>query len=212
MEAHTLATQTRTDIGKGANRKLRTQELIPAVFYGPGTEPTKLSIVPKQLTAALMGAYRRNQLLKLDVGGKTEYALVHDVQVHPVTRRPLHVDLYRVALDEPVTREVPLQAEGRAKGVVLGGELSVRFRSLPVRAVPEKIPSVIMVDASPLDIGESVTVAKLALADGVSVALPGERIVVACTVARKLKEEEVAAPGAAAAAAPAAAAPEKGKK
>ena len=201
----TLVAESRPQTGKGAARQLRAKGFVPAIYYGPGSEPTGLAVRPKELIAALSSAYGRNTLISLQIDGKTESALVQDVQVHPVTRQPLHVDFYRVDLEKEIEREVTLVTDGRAKGVVAGGEQTVIYRTLPLRAKPGTFPSSVHVDVTNLEIGDHVKVKDVKLPEGVTAALPPERNVVSVTTVRKRKEEEEAAPGAAgAAAAPAA--------
>lgn len=210
MEKQTLTAEVRTERGKGPARQLRMKGKIPAVLYGPGGDTLVLAVDPIQLTKALTGAYRRNQVLELDMGASKEYALVKDLDVHPVGRQIRHADFYRIALDKPVTTNVPLRTKGRAKGVGKGGELRVHFREVPVRAVPDKIPAEIMINVEPVDMLESVRVKDVALEAGVEIVLPAERALVFVTSEqKKVVEEDAAAPGAAPAgkaAAPAAAA------
>jgi large subunit ribosomal protein L25 len=203
MSTQTLAAETRQQTGKGAARQLRSKGLVPAVYYGPGHEPVGLAVSPKELTAALSTAHGRNALITLSISGKTELAMVQDLQVHPVTRKPVHVDFYRVDTTQTIERNVPFVAEGRAKGVVAGGELAVVYRALPLVAKPGTFPAKITADVTNLDIGDHIKVKELTLPEGVSVALPSERNVVSCVTMRKRKEEEeaAAAPGAAPAAA-----------
>lgn len=200
MPTHTLVAQARTQTGKGSARQLRAQGLIPAVYYGPGHAPTGLSISPKELIAALSTEFGRNALLILSIGGKDERAMVQDLQIHPVTRRPLHVDFYRVDEQAEIERSVPFVTEGRAKGVVAGGELAVIYRDLPLRAKAGHFPAKVQVDVTNLEIGDHIKVKELTLPAGVTVVLPSERNVVSCVTMRKRKEEEeaAAAPGAAA--------------
>ena len=198
----TLVAESRPQTGKGAARQLRAKGLVPAVYYGPGHEPTGLAVSPKELIAALTSAHGRNTLINLQIDGKSESALVQDVQIHPVTRHPLHVDFFRVDLQKEIEREVPFVTDGRAKGVVAGGEQSVIYRTLPLRAKPGTFPSSVHVDVTNLEIGDHIKVKDLQLPEGVTVALPAERNVVSVTTVRKRKEEEeaAAAPGAAGAA------------
>lgn len=212
LQSHTLVAETRSQTGKGAARQLRAKGLVPAVYYGPGHPPTGLSVPPKELVLALASAHGRNTLIKLQIDGKDEMAMVQDVQIHPVTRFPLHVDFYRVDTDKLVEREVPFVAEGRAKGVVAGGVLSAIYRTLPLRAKPGAFPASISADVSNLDIGDHIKVKDLVLPEGTSVALPSERNVVSVTTVRKRKEDEEEKGAAATAAAPAAAAKPAGKK
>lgn len=196
---HTLVAEARPQTGKGAARQLRAKGLVPAVYYGPGHEPTGLAVSPKELIAALTSAHGRNTLIKLQIGGKAEMAMVQDVQIHPVTRQPVHVDFYRVDLEREIERDVTFVADGRAKGVVAGGEMTVIYRALPLRAKPGAFPSSVHADVTNLEIGDHIKVKDVKLPEGVSVALPPERNVISVTTVRKRKEEEeAAAPGAAA--------------
>jgi large subunit ribosomal protein L25 len=198
MEKHTLTAEVRTERGKGPARQLRMQGKIPAVLYGPGGESLVLAVDPVQLTKALTGAFRRNQVLELDIaGGTKEYALVKDLDVHPVGRQVRHADFYRISLDKPVTTDVPLRTKGRAKGVGKGGELRVHFREVPVRATPDKIPAEIMINVENVDMLESVRVKDVALEAGVEIVLPADRALVFVTSEqKKVVEETEGAPGA----------------
>lgn len=213
MQPTTLSTEIRDSRGKNAARQLRAKGRIPAVFYGTGTEPVALSLSPKELASALSTEVRRNAVFEIDVAGQKQLAMVKELQVHPVTRELRHADLYRVTLEAPVTVQVPLRANGKAKGVVAGAELYVLYRELPVRTTPDKIPTVIEVDVTNMDVNETLHVKDLPLPAGVSVALPPERSVISCHEARKRQDDEAdaaaapGAPGAPAAAGAAAAAP-----
>ena len=199
MNTHTLITEAREQTGKSAARQLRQRGLVPAVYYGPGQEPTGLAVSPKELTAALSTQFGRNALIKLQIAGKEVLAMVQDLQIHPVTRKPVHVDFYRVDSEQPIERRVPFTAEGKAKGVVAGGELVVIYRELPLRAKPGQFPAKLTVDVTNLDIGDHIKVADLKLPEGVEAVLPPERNVVSVVTMRKRKDEEeaaAAAPGA----------------
>jgi large subunit ribosomal protein L25 len=202
MQKHTLTTEARELTGKNAARQLRARGLVPAVFYGRDTKPAGLSVSPKELTAALSTPHGRNALITVTIDGRDELAMVQDLQIHPVTRKPIHVDLYRVDSEKLIVRDVPFVVEGKAKGVVAGGELAVIYRAIRLRAKPADLPAKIQVDVTPLDIGDHIKVKDLPLPQGVEVMLPAERNVVSCVTMRKRKEEEEAAaatPGAPAA-------------
>lgn len=184
MDAHTLNTQARTGTGKGNARQLRRGGLIPAVFYGPSADTTSLQVSPKELTDALSTVYGRNQLLKLDVGGQERLALVKELQVHPLTRAPLHVDFYSVTPESVVECEVPLTTTGRPKGVVAGGELRVMFRSLPLRGAPGAFPAVVNIEVDDLELGDAVKVEDITLEPGVVISLAADRTVVAVMTIR----------------------------
>ncbi len=202
MEPQTLSAEVRHKGGKGPARQLRARGKIPAIFYGPGTEPMKLAVSPLDLEKTLTGEYGRNQLLELHIGGDKKLALVRDLEVDPVTRRVLHVDFYGVARDRKVDATVPFESQGRSIGVQRGGFLRKVYRDLPVRACPQDVPAAIIVDVSPLDIGQVVKVSDLPLPPGVEVRYPAERrLLFIDAKERKRAEEEEAAPGAPAAAA-----------
>jgi large subunit ribosomal protein L25 len=207
MEPLTLTTENRTETGKGAARRLRARGLVPGVFYGPGAEPVGLAATPKALAQALATPNRRNALLKLNVAGQEQLAMIKEVQVHPLTRLILHFDLYKVELDRPVVVPVPFATEGRAKGVIAGGEITAVFRDLPVRTTPDKIPPVIRVDVTNMELGDTFRVKDLQLPEGVEVTLEPERNLISCAEPRKRPEEEAAVPGAEGAAPTAAATP-----
>jgi large subunit ribosomal protein L25 len=146
--------------------------------------------------------------------------MVREYSHHPVSRAYLHVDFLQVDLGEPVDVSVPFKLVGKAKGIVLGGILQQVFRALPVRCLPQKIPTVIEADVSDLGLNDSLKVSQLKLADGVSVRLGAEQTVASVVAPEKNVEEEKAAAAApagkdakaaAAPAAKAAAAPAKKK-
>jgi large subunit ribosomal protein L25 len=136
---------------------------------------------PEDLTRALTTDYRRNQLIELHIqpadGGEavTHHALVRDLEVHPVTRKILHADFYRVEADQKVRTKVPFEIRGRSIGVQKGGKIRKLFRALPVEAVPSKVPAKIVLDVAPLDINATVNVEDLPLDEGVKVTYPPER-------------------------------------
>lgn len=207
MEPLSLTTEPRAETGKGAARRLRARGLIPGVFYGRDVAPVGVAVEPKPLKHALSSPQRRNTLIKLSVGGQEHFCMIRELQVHPVTRDVLHVDLYKVTLDQEVEAKVPFMTEGRAKGVIAGGEITAIYRDLPVRTTPDKIPPVISVDVTNMALGDVFRAKDLQLPAGVVVTLPPERNLVTCAEPRKrpTEEEEAAAAAAAAGTAPAAA-------
>ncbi len=205
METTKLEAEVRGLRGKGPARRLRTQGKIPAVIYGAGIESTALTLDPKALVKTLQGERGRNSLFTVTFDGKSELAMVRDVAVDPVTRLPVHVDFFRIDAAQPVEVQIPVSTKGRAAGVVKGAKLAVKFRSLPVRCLPELIPVKIELDVTPLDVGQIITVADLPLAEGVAVTLRPTQAVVTCLEEKaKAEEAEAAAPAAGGKAAPAA--------
>ncbi|MCG8555986.1 MAG: 50S ribosomal protein L25 [Proteobacteria bacterium] len=192
MEPLILRVAPRQGRGKGVCRQLRQKGRLPGVFYGSGVAAQALELSPKDLMEALSGEHRQNTLLRLDIGGRFELAMVKELQLHPVDRRPLHVDFYRVDTQSSVRARVPFRTTGRAKGVVRGGALTVVYRDLPIQAPPHKIPAHITFDVTNLDLNGIVQVKDLELAKDVEVLLPGERNLVTIGGERASGDEEEA--------------------
>lgn len=208
MEATKLEAEVRGSRGKGPARRLRAEGKIPAVIYGAGIESTALTLDPKALVKALSGEKGRNSLFVIAFDGKSEHAMVRDVAVDPVSRAIQHADFLRIDETAPVDAQVPLVTKGRALGVQKGGKLTVKFRTLPVRCIPAIIPTKIEIDVTNVDLGTSVSVADIALPEGVVISLKPTQAVCGVFEEKKVAEEETAAaPAAGAKAAPAAAKP-----
>jgi len=193
MEAQLLQTEVRSQTGKGAARQLRMSGMLPAILYGKGKDPTKVSISSRELSKVLGTELGRNVLLRLHLGEQEELAMVKDLQIHPVSRRPLHVDLYRVDLETPVMVRVPIVPCGRAKGIDAGGEMNVVFRDVPVRALPDKIPVSIEIDVSQMELNDIFQVQQLDLPEEISILLPADRTLVAIVAESKKEEAETVA-------------------
>jgi large subunit ribosomal protein L25 len=195
METQTLSAEVRELCGKGPARQLRMRGLIPAIYYGPGTEPVKLTVSPSSLARILGGEYARNQLIELSYGGGNHLALVRDLAVDPASRELLHADFYAVSKERKVETSVPFLTQGRSVGVQRGGSIRKLFRDLPVRAFPQDVPASITLDVGPLDIGEIVRVEDLPLPAGVEVTFaPNRRVLTVEAKEKKVEEEETAAP------------------
>ena len=153
---------TRDRTGKGAARSVRSALRVPAVLYGPKTQPTPLSVSALELEKLLRETGGESKLLNLNVeGGLSRQVLIREIQTHPYRRRFLHVDFYEVPLDQPITVEVIVELFGDSIGVQKGGELNLIQRTLAVRCLPNQIPESIRIDVSKIDIGEMLHVADL---------------------------------------------------
>ncbi len=174
MEQHVIEVTPKQATGKGVARKLRAKGLIPGVVYGHKEPPRALSVDPHVLTLELQRSGKgRNTLFTLkglDRDGLT--VLIKDRQVDPVRRSWVHVDFIEVREGDRVDVGVPFVVQGRAAGVVLGGELHVIRRGIPVTAGPLAIPSRFEIDVSALQIGDNFTVSQVQFPDGVTPRLP----------------------------------------
>jgi len=144
MATMELSAKVREKTGKGPARRLRQQEWIPAVCYGPKTAPLPLSVPRNQLLKCLQEMGEETRLIPLVVedgaSRTTKKVVIREVQVHPYKRRVMHVDFHEVALDEPLTVDVPVEITGTAAGVADGGMLNQIRYTLSVRCLPTDIP------------------------------------------------------------------------
>ncbi|MDI1446551.1 50S ribosomal protein L25/general stress protein Ctc [Polyangium sp. 6x1] len=206
MEIIKLSATRRQESGKGPSNRLRRTGNIPAICYGKGLEAFPVAVSPKALLEVLKSAHGKNSVIELAVEGSDNLTvMVRDYGYHPISRELVHADFLQVKLDQPVDVEVPVRCVGKSKGVAGGGILQQIFRNLPIRCLPEKIPALVEIDISELDLGDTVKAGAVALPEGVKTRLPDDQTVVVVAVPEK-GEEAAAAPGApgAPAAAPAA--------
>ncbi len=150
-----LTAAKRDRSGKGPARAVRREKRVPAILYGPHTEPVSLTVSSQQLEKLLKETGGESKLLNLNLeDGQAKQVLIREVQVHPVRRRFLHIDFYEVPLDQPIEVEVVVELVGDSIGVTKGGELNLIQRTLGVRCLPNQIPESIKVDVTKLDLGQ----------------------------------------------------------
>lgn len=187
-----LAAASRSVTGK-AVAHLRSQGLIPAVVYGHGTASEAVTLNAQEFDSLRRHA-GASTLVNLAVdGGKVRPVLLHGIQVHPISRRPIHVDLFAVRMTEELTVEVPLVGTGVAPAAEAGGTLVHPTSMVKVRALPGDLPDSLTYDLAPLDSYDAtITVADLVVPARVTIhADPTE--VIARVLAPRV-EEVVAAP------------------
>ena len=164
-----LEVHPREERGKNANRRLREQGLVPAVVYGGGKEPVPVQLDRRTLLD-LLRSTGDNPIFLLQLSGtdKSRHAMIREMQVHPVSRRVLHIDFQRVLMTEKVKVSVHLELQGVPVGVkVDGGLLDFVTRELHVQCTPDKIPAKVPVDVSGLHIGQHLEAKDVQLPEGV---------------------------------------------
>jgi large subunit ribosomal protein L25 len=189
-----LAAERRTVTGKAVSR-LRKDGRLPGVVYGHGTDSEPVTIDAHEFEQLRKHA-GASTLVDLKVeGGKARPVLISSIQVHPVNRRPLHVDLFAVRMTEELTVEVQLVSTGVAGAVENGGTLVHPTSSVKIRALPANLPDSLSYDLSPLvDFDTTITVADLIVPEGVTIqADPAE--VIARVLAPRVEEVAVVAEG-----------------
>ena len=200
-----LEATTRSDSGKSAAARLRSDGRLPAVLFGHGLASQALSVDAHEFTVLRRHA-GATTLVDLAVDGhKPRAVLIHGVQHHKVNHHPLHVDLFVVRMTEELTAEVPLIGSGVAPATELGGTLVHPVSTVKVRALPADLPEAIHYDLSPLkDFDHVITVGDLAAPRGVTIHADASEVV-ARVLAPRVEEIPVEAAEAPAEVAPAAA-------
>lgn len=169
-EVTSLQLTPREERGKGPCARLRSNGLVPGVFYNSKGENISFSVENMALGKAFEKVrYSKMLELRIEVDGQVQKrnALFKKLVSHPVKRRYDHVDFIGIDLDKDVQVTVPVEAVGRAKGVVLGGKLEILQERVMVRCLPTIIPDSIVVDVAELNIGDRVFVDQLVLPEGV---------------------------------------------
>lgn len=213
-----LTVETR-EAGKHFSRSLRKDRKIPAVVYG--STGNKNVYLDENTVVKYNTSNYENALFNLkssDSKLNNIVVMMKEVIVHPVNRRPEHVDLFALDLTKPVRLDLEVKVTGKAAGVAEGGILSLVNRTIEIECLPTQIPDALVVDVSGLGLGDALHVSDLAVPEGVKVISAPEMTIATVT----LLEEEVltptpaadaaATPVADATAAPAAAAPAAGAK
>ena len=179
-----LTAELRTEFGKGAARRIRRADKVPAVLYGHGTDPIHISLPGHETLLALRAA---NALLSIDVNGDSQLALPKQVQRDPLKHTIEHVDLVIVRRGEKVTVDIPVQVEGDAASETL---VVVDQNSITVEAEATHIPQQIIVSIEGLEAGTQILARELTLPSGVTLAVDPETLVVNMTAAQTEEQAE----------------------
>ncbi|WP_114951962.1 50S ribosomal protein L25/general stress protein Ctc [Sphingosinicella terrae] len=196
-EQLTLSAEARERAGKGASRALRNQGRVPAVVYGGNQEPLSVHLEEKALAKILNTGHFMNSVVMIDVGGKPTRTLPKDVQFHPVTDRPLHVDFLRISEHATVTVAVPIRfvGEENSRGLKRGGVLNAVRHELELVCDAAEMPDEIVIDLAGLDIGDSLHISHVTLPKGTSSAITDRDFTIATVVAPSGMKSEAAEAG-----------------
>ena len=192
-EQLTLPAETRDRAGKGASRELRNQGRVPAVVYGANQEPLSIHVEEKLLAKMLSTGHFMNSVVMIDAGGQQTRTLPKDVQFHPVTSRPVHVDFYRIGEHSKVTVAVPVRFtdEEKSPGVKRGAVLNIVRHELELVCDAAEIPDEIVISLNGLDVGGSIHISDVQLPQGATSAITDRDFTIATVVAPSaLKSEE----------------------
>lgn len=197
MEAIGLEALVRRETGKGVARKLRRSGYVPAVMYGVG-EPQPLSLPSREISRLLATEGGHNAVIDLNITGEGQKpikkgVIVRDYQVSPVTGVLLHCDLYELQKGHRVNVTVPIHVVGDTPvGVREQGILQHQMHEVEIDCLPDAIPDALEVDASALQIGDSIHISDLELPEGVRIHAAEESTIVS-VLPPKIQAEEVEA-------------------
>ena len=162
MKTLQIQASARADFGKKAAKACRREGQIPCILYGGGEE-IAFTVDTKAVKPLI---YTPNSyIVEIEINGKVEKAVMREVQFHPVKEQILHIDFYRVQEGKPVAIAIPVRLTGNAEGVKVGGKLALSARKLTVKAMVDKLPDEIVVDVTPLKVGQTIFVGDLQFED-----------------------------------------------
>jgi large subunit ribosomal protein L25 len=171
-ETLVLVAENRTDMGKGASRRLRRTGKVPAILYGGNTPPRALLLDQDQLAHQLENEAFYSSILTVAVGDKKQPCILKDLNRHPSKRLILHVDLQRVLEDQEIKVSVPIHFtnEDICLGVKeQGGAISHFMTEIDVSCLPKNLPEYLEVDMAAMELDQIITLSQIPLPEGVSV-------------------------------------------
>ena len=186
METTKLKASERKDFSKSETRRIRSEGIIPGVFYSKNNQLIHISVADKAINPLVFTA--KTHLISLELEGHDEYeCIIKDVQFHPVTDKVIHFDLLGLTKGEKIKLEIPVQLVGSPVGLKEGGVIQHVMHKIEVECLPRNIPEHISVDISGLNLNDSIHISDLKYEDIEFIDSP-ESMIVQVTHA-KIKEE-----------------------
>ncbi len=172
MNEFELVAEARTDVGKGASRRLRRDGKLPGIVYGTGKEASMITLQHNTVMHNLEHEAFYSQILSLKTGSETESVVLKDLQRHPYKRTLLHIDLLRVDANETLTMRIPLHYinEEKCTGVKNeGGIISHLMTDIDIVCLPKDLPEYIEVDMLEVALNDTLHLSDLKLPEGVEI-------------------------------------------
>ena len=164
----TLDAEVRTDLGKGASRRLRHAEKVPAILYGEGKEPVSLTLAHNKVYRAQQEEAFYSHVLTLNVDGKPVECLIKDMQRHPFKQIIMHMDFMRIDATHAVHVNAPVHFINEETAEKKGGKMAHHINEIAVSCLPANIPEFIEVDVAGLEVGETLHLSDITLPKGVT--------------------------------------------
>jgi len=164
-----LNVDVREGTGKGAARAARREDLVPGVLYGGDQDPVSINLRGNEVRKALLTGQFISHMMELEHEGKRQKVIARDIQFHPVSDAPMHIDLFRVNEKTRIDVEVTVHFinEEKSPGLKRGGVLNVVRHVVELNCPAGAIPEAIEADLSGLDIGDSIHISAIPLPKGV---------------------------------------------
>ena len=187
-----LDVTVRDDTGTGAAREARRNGLVPGVVYGGDEAPRAVAVKMNEVLKALNSGDFLGSMIELSHEGKKQKVFTKDVQFHPVTDFPIHVDFYRVTNKTKIDVEVPVTfvGEDQSPGLKRGGVLNVVRYAIEVTAPAGDIPDGFEADVSELDIGDGINISDIKLPAGITPTITDRDFTIATIVASRTSKTE----------------------
>jgi large subunit ribosomal protein L25 len=196
MAKPVLNALTRKAKGKGAARKLRRDQYIPANFYGPNAQPMMLAVNYAELEKLMRQSAAENIVLDLkiksDDGSEARSVILKELQVDPTKDTYLHVDFCEISMDKEISVHIPISLTGTPAGVQEGGVLQHVRRELNISCLPDKLIDTLELDVSGLEIGDALHIWDIVLPEGITTLEEGD-LTVALVAAPTVEVEEAPA-------------------
>jgi large subunit ribosomal protein L25 len=190
-QAATMSVELRDRAGKGAARATRRAGRVPAVIYGNKQDPVMISLEPVELMMQLRGPGFFSRVYELEADGEKHRVLPRDLQLHPVTDRPIHVDFMRFSAKTRLNIDVAVifENEDECPGLRGGGVLNIVRHDIELLCSPDSIPESLIVDLTGLEVGDSVHISAIKLPDDVELTITDRDFTVATIAAPTINIE-----------------------
>jgi large subunit ribosomal protein L25 len=164
----TLDAELRTDLGKGASRRLRHANKVPAILYGEGQEPVSLTLEHKNVFRAQQEEAFYSHVLTLNIAGKPVECLIKDMQRHPFKQLVMHMDFLRIDAKHDLHANVPVHFINEEAVIKSGASIAHHVTEIAITCLPKDLPEFIEVDLANLEIGQTIHLSDVTLPAGVT--------------------------------------------
>ena len=164
----TLQAEVRTDLGKGASRRLRHANKVPAIIYGENQEPVSLTLAHNKVWRAQQEEAFYSQVLTLDINGESVQCLIKDMQRHPFKQLVMHLDFLRIDATHAVHTNVPVHFINEDVVAKTGATINHQVTEIAISCLPGNLPQFIEIDLAGLEVGQTLHLSDVKFPEGVT--------------------------------------------